>query len=362
MKLDKKVFDKLSEDGLLYHRSNGDLHIYNYSEEVQFKKKWDKNTMMARGLILRDDGSVVARPFPKFFNIGERENTMIKNLPAYQPEVSEKLDGSLIILTKHQGKLVITTRGSFDSEQALKAKKMMKEKYSHLNPKDFKENATYLFEIIFKLNRIVVNYGDREELVLIGIVDNEMGKIHSYKEVIAEAKRLGFSHPKMFDMSIAEIQEKAKNSKDNEEGFVLFYPKEQLMVKIKLEDYVRLHRLTFGISVKSIWENMAEGKDIDAVFKDAPDEVFDWIRNWKTYFEGKEKMALNIAKGHFDKIKKMETRKEQALYLQKEAPYMLGTVFSMLDGKPYLKTIYNMFRPAVAESTQTYKFIPKETL
>ena len=360
MILNKKKFDKLAEEGLLYHRQNGNLHIYNYTQTVQFDKKWDKFTMMARGLILRDDGYVVARPFPKFFNMGERENTMIKNLPITPYEVSEKLDGSLGILYKDDDGYKISTRGVFDSEQAFWATKWLK---NHGGDKmDWKENMTYLFEIIHPLNRIVVDYGERSELVLIALVHNWTGHIHPYKEVVSEAKRLGFSHPKMFNMSISEIEEKSENSKANEEGFVLFYPDNQLMLKVKLKDYVRLHRLTFGISVKSIWENMMEGKDIEDVFKDAPDEVYDWIKNWKNYFRKKEQAILSTVTEHLNKIKDMKTRKEQALYLQKEAPQFLGIVFSMIDNKPYLKGVYNLFKPAITESAQTYKYIKDELL
>ena len=39
-----------------------------------------------------------------------------------------------------------------------------------------KPGKTYLFEIIYPENRIVVDYGDYKGLVLIDVIDNETGK------------------------------------------------------------------------------------------------------------------------------------------------------------------------------------------
>ncbi len=61
--------------------------------------------------------------------------------------------------------------GPSPAEQALRANAMLQTKYAsalaRLSP-----DKTYLFEIIYPENRIVVNYGDVEELVLLAIIDN----------------------------------------------------------------------------------------------------------------------------------------------------------------------------------------------
>ena len=53
---------------------NLDLWIYNYTKRCQYEKKWDEVTTMCRGLILNKEGNIIARPFKKFFNIGEHLN------------------------------------------------------------------------------------------------------------------------------------------------------------------------------------------------------------------------------------------------------------------------------------------------
>ena len=47
------------------------LKLLNYTHRAQFKKSWCGELMIARGLVVREDGMIVARPLPKFFNAYE---------------------------------------------------------------------------------------------------------------------------------------------------------------------------------------------------------------------------------------------------------------------------------------------------
>lgn len=370
MKLDLKPFDRRVEKKLLTRREKGDLLIYNYTNSCHWENAWDKYTEMARGLILKKDGTVVARPFPKFFNLGQTGKTDMKNLPAYQPEVTEKLDGSLGILYKDENGYAISTRGAFDSEQAKWATnwlrnhmvKVCHEKNIQYSNLPWSENVTYLFEIIYPMNRIVVDYGQRKELVLLGLVHNWTGKIYKFQDVFAEANRLGFSYALPTTLLLEQIQDLAKNAKKgmSEEGFVLFYPEENLQVKVKYEDYIRLHRLTFGISVKSIWENMMYGQKPEVIFADAPDEVMKWVEGWAKLFDSRYLNHLHRAQEHLDKVNLLSTRKDQALYLQKEAKEYLPIVFSMLDKKDFRKAIFTKFRPTAEDAVKSFRMVGEE--
>jgi RNA ligase len=90
-KAEKLVTENVGHDG---------LRLFSYSDSCVYDKGWNDITMLARGVIL-DPGAkrVVATPFPKFFNVGERMDS-IPDLPF---ETFEKLDGSLIILFHHNG-------------------------------------------------------------------------------------------------------------------------------------------------------------------------------------------------------------------------------------------------------------------
>ena len=180
------------ESGLVNEQVLGDLRIFNYSKVCQFDRKWDDVTIQCRGLIMRGD-EIVARPFRKFFNLGEVEETKIENLPAEMPQVTEKFDGSLgILYFQPDGRPAIATRGSFTSDQALRATEMLRNMPPFWNNIDL--NLTYLFEILYPENRVVVNYGNREELVLIGLVNRTTGEECTPLEVKGVADRLGLKN------------------------------------------------------------------------------------------------------------------------------------------------------------------------
>ncbi len=149
------------------------LYIYNYTAKAQFDRMWNEATRQCRGLILDAKGELISRPFRKFFNLGELETP---------PEGSclswEKYDGSLGVSYMVDGRWAIASRGSFMSDQALKASALLDDKYAaakkHMNPA-----YTYLFEIIYPDNRIVVDYGATEELRLLALVDTQTGELSS---------------------------------------------------------------------------------------------------------------------------------------------------------------------------------------
>lgn len=162
---EKNDLVKAIDEDLVTQRKHPDLPlwIYNYGPEVQYRKLWNDVTLNCRGLILDEDFNIVARPWKKFFNLGQ------VNLPIQfddRVEVMDKADGSLGILYNNaynwvEGNLwipdsfAIATRGSFVSEQAIGATKIWNESYSDIVVPD---GFTFLFEILLPWNRIVLNY------------------------------------------------------------------------------------------------------------------------------------------------------------------------------------------------------------
>jgi RNA ligase len=113
----------------------------------------------------------VARPFPKFFNYGEQPDEDTRRLG--QPfTLSEKVDGSLGIHYRWNGTDGIATRGSFHSPQAQWATAALADS----PPVRFDYGRTHLFEIVYPENRIVVDYGDRAELVYLATLDWRTGE------------------------------------------------------------------------------------------------------------------------------------------------------------------------------------------
>ncbi|MFB9076621.1 T4 RnlA family RNA ligase [Flavobacterium procerum] len=304
-----------------------DLYIYNYTQNAQFERVWNEITIACRGLILDKDLNVVARPFPKFFNLGEMENEI---LPETSFEVYDKMDGSLGILYWINDQPFIASRGSFSSEQSDKANEMLHGKY-----KDswslLDKNKTYLFEIIYPENRIVLDYGASEELVLLAVIDTHSGNEFPLEDI-------GFPLVEKFD-GIKDIQILKEMELANKEGFIIKY-ENNFRIKIKFDEYLRLHRIITQVSNVNIWEYLKTNQSLEEILERVPDEFFSWVKQTKADLEKEFKAIEEECKLDF---KVLESRKETAFYfLTCQYPNVL---FGMLDERDYSETIWRMVRP-----------------
>ena len=154
--MDKELLQQMVAERLVSVQKHpeADLFIYNYTPKVQYDKLWNEVTLQARGLILDADMNVVEKPFGKFFNLEELQPEEIPQLPF---EVFEKVDGTLGILYWINNSPFIATRGSFVSEQSKHATGILYNRYRHTFD-HLDKTKTYLFEIIYPQNRIVVDY------------------------------------------------------------------------------------------------------------------------------------------------------------------------------------------------------------
>lgn len=315
---------------------DGRLTIFNYTNHCVFENGWDEFTMAARGLVLDDQGKVIARPFKKFFNLNQRPETRLEALPAETPELSEKYDGSLLIvfMDPYQARWRAITRGCWENVQTKYAETWLKENRDVLDIR-----RTYLFELIAPWNRIVIPY-DKEDMVLLGIVDTASGKDWSYAEVEKEGEITGLRTVEFESKPLDSIALDNPKIRDKE-GFVARFSN-GLRVKLKYTQYIALHKVLTGLSVKGIWEILSVGNDPN--FENVPDEFMDWYRKQR---DGLKKAFLEIeakAQAVFQATPKLETRKDYAMVFTKHGP-LAGILFSMLDKKPYAETIWNQIKP-----------------
>lgn len=312
-----------------------DLYIYNYTQKAQFDRIWTEETLTCRGLIMDGKGNVIARPFRKFFNLEELEQ-----IPAEDFEVFEKWDGSLGILYWVGTTPYLATRGSFTSDQAKRGTEILHKKYSRT---PFSKAGTYLFEIIYPENRIVVDYSGLEDIVLLSASITETGDEFSYELIKSFAKTWKIPVVKRFNgiKDISSIREKYK--KDNSEGFVIRFSS-GLRTKVKFDEYVRLHRLVTGINARHIWENLKEGKGVEELIDKVPDEFYKWVKETATRLDNEYK-EIEMLCSHIAKLaKSFETRKEQAEFIKKYKN--TGVIFKMLDKKDYSEAIWKLIKPA----------------
>ena len=327
------------EDGLLYKQVHPTLPltIWNYTEKVQYENLWDEVTLMCRGLVTDNKGDIVATPFQKFFNIEEG-----KFEPTEKFEVYEKMDGSLGIVFWYEGKWILATRGSFTSDQAIKGTEILK-KY---NTDIMFRHMTFCFEIIYPENRIVLDYGGEEKLVMLGAFDR-WGKDYD----ISDWDEWGFDVVKKYD-GIKDFKELKAMVKDDQEGFVVKFSNGD-RIKVKGVEYLRLHKIMTNVTTTGVWEYLKNGEDVMELLKDVPDEFYKKIQNYVkdlrySYFQISEDAGKKFdgkMYGKYNDKEPIEDRKEYAEWVFTQPKHMSGILFRMFDKKDYSEIIWNIIRP-----------------
>lgn len=301
--------------------------LYNYTEIAQYQKAWNDVTRVCRGLIVhRDSGHIIARPFPKFFNHGESNHTPFHDGEAVT--VTDKLDGSLgIIYTAPDGGLAVATRGSFTSEQAIHATHLLNTKYQNWRPW---EDTTVLVEIVYPQNRIVVDYGDTDDLLLLGAVHIDTGITASPMEVFWPGpKAYVFPYPS-FTEALAAAPRK------NSEGLVVHFRHSDVRVKIKQDDYVALHRIVTGWNERTVWERLASGESLNLLIDGLPDEFHRWATTVAEDLSHKHSTLMAAARAeHRAIIQSMPSGWTRRDYAQAAAklPSFRPALFQLLDGR-----------------------------
>lgn len=376
---------ELIESGYLRERSHPlypQLRTLGYTEKSQWERVWTPETETCRGLIYDNDTRMVlARPFRKFFNYSEMKEK-VDGLPLNEPVlVSDKMDGSLGILfvNPYSERIEVATRGSFDSDQARWATEWLQRELA--NPESpwygwsSPCGATCLAEIIVPWNRIVCDYKDREDLVYLGCVGIDTGTETGPGQFGVAVVR--------WPGSVTEVMEYDELStallappRAGAEGLVVQVLNQPQIGKIKLkqEDYVRLHKIITGLSDKAVWEHLSGGGSIEELFADVPDEFHEWLDTtaaalWDKYdslygeaqdvfiricsqmageetedLELLQRAELGLKAARADK----EGRKDFAIRLNK---YAAGNgpdkslVFGLLDDKDISIAIWKKLRP-----------------
>ena len=374
------------------------LSIYNYSRECQFNGVWDDITLNCRALILDNEGNVIAKSFPKFFNYEEHiaQGSQLPPIPNETFEVYEKLDGSLGVIFYYEEKLSderryniwfnnnyetgmerffdpnnlpdfdnpyyvptpktkgewhIASKGSFTSDQAIKGKEM----FDKINNHGLIPGNTYLVEIIYPENRIVVDYGKDERLVLLGCYNNETGEeinlheMDGWWDMVMKYKTWGEDWETL----------KREISKDNE-GYVIRF-KSGFRMKLKGEEYLRLHRIVTNFSTRTIWEIMMNKEELAPFLERVPDEFDRWVKmvirdlNYG-YFQIEErcgKIHDDFRYGKYNDVYPEPTKKEFAEYIKQYPKELWGIMFKMWDKHPYDDIIWKLLKPKYEKAFKT---------
>ena len=267
---DIKVSDKGDYTVITYAVQSKDL--FNDPEHGKMRRE-------CRGLIFRNsDGKIISRPFHKFFNMNETEETLQKNINIFAPHVvQEKMDGSMVrpFFKEQPGGPAIafaTKSGETDiSELAHKA--FMKldnvdEKLDWIRDK-LLSGQTPIFEFVSPFNQIVVPY-EKEDFVFLALRDNVYGNYirdRSYPGTLV--KEHGY-----IDGIRATLHEYMMKTKGdvNREGDVLVF-RNGFRVKVKSEWYVTAHKAKESLNIDRHIARMTLEDTFDDVVANIPEAM-----------------------------------------------------------------------------------------
>ena len=217
-------------------------------------------------------------------------------LPQEDYTISEKMDGTLGLLYWINDVPYIATQRSFKATNAQRASQILHNKYSHLFDK-LDRSKSYIFEVLFPESRVLVDYGDREDLVLIGVIDKTTGKEETYLHYDT-----GFPTAKDYTQEfkhITNFEEIKKLNIPNLEGFVISYLESGIKIKLKFPWFDEAHSamndiVQYSIKVRNartqfnelmnvnknllsnitIWECLQSGKSESEIFRRIPYDYY----------------------------------------------------------------------------------------
>jgi hypothetical protein len=216
--------------------------------------KFNKKNAIFRSSIWDLDGGLLSGSYKKFPNMFENPD----NFPFYDDGEHifvDKIDGSTGIFDWVNFQLSIRTRGVFSY-------------ISQSNSRDFEEALTpelidwvknnpdysVLTEITSPRNVIVLNYGEKPEYWLTGIVNKNDYSLLSQSELDKIAQKINLRRPQYYKFdSITDAISNIKLWK-NKEGVVCYNEKYGAMHKIKAEEYLARHRFKESANLESVFE------------------------------------------------------------------------------------------------------------
>ena len=245
---------------------------FKYTTNTVYSEDWDNVSLHARGIVFDyATGEVLARPFDKFFNLGEMIDTetgVLKPIAGYVKQhlgfdnlsgdykhqkfrVMDKLDGSLGIAFWTGTDWYVKTAGSFESDQAKWANEWFD---MIIDPSILDKSKTYLFEIIYDEDKHPIEY-DFEGMVLLGIVDTLSGIEEPLSEILRVAKELNIRHAEVLEFTdFDEVVKYAKNLPKTKEGVVITF-ENGFKLKVKGDEFLALQKIFHFLTKDVIYEN-----------------------------------------------------------------------------------------------------------
>jgi RNA ligase len=283
-----------------------------------------------RGIKFGTDGRIIARPYHKFFNLGEKPETQQGLIDwTLDHVVLEKLDGSMVHPALLGDALVWMTRAgitpiSIDAGQHAEASG-----YAAQCRQLIADGFTPIFEWCSPRNQIVIRYPE-DRLILTAARRIETGE---YLTVDGSA----FEAVRKYGQSVADLAAFLAHTRElkDQEGYVVRFHS-GAMLKIKADDYVLRHKARDSL--------LLEKNVLKIVLEDATDDVLPLLApDDAARLDAYRTQILAKVEGHVSRIRDAvakakaelgEDKKRFALEVMAGTPLIWkGPMFAIWDGR-----------------------------
>lgn len=332
------------------HHPDLPLTMYTYARSAQFDSHWTDATRKCRGLIVDNNRNIVAFCMPKFFNKSEHDvaKPYAVTLPDEPVRIFDKMDGSMGTIYWYEGQWRVATKGSFLSDQAVIATEMLRSRETrYLNT-----SMTYVVEIIYPNNRIVVDYGERQDLVLLTSYDSDGTEV--LRPV--EWGGLGFSYVEEINLMTVNADWRTLTEAETDgtefEGYVVRF-QSGLRAKMKFDNYLALHKILTNCTERTIWEALYKKEDLTKFRENVPDEFDTWVENIVDSIHQDVSSLKYQAENHFMNIVKQVGVADRRLFALEASklysPYK-SAMFLLYDGKSLRDWAFKLCYPSAVKA------------
>ena len=311
-----------------------------------------------RGIIFDSEtGEILRRPFHKFFNVNEREETQDHVVDLSRPHaILEKLDGSMIAPFIVNGKMIWGTKmGATDVAKPVEEFVKNHPMYADFALDALADGDIPIFEWCSRKQRIVLDYPE-DRLILTGIRENVSGNYWTHTEMREYAEVFGIPVVRQFEpqTDMKAFLEYVSGLEDLE-GFIVRFD-DGHMLKLKCHWYLQIHKAKEAIlQDRNIVELILDNK-LDDVKAHLPAEDRDRLSQFEFDFNIEVASTCMTIESILDGIAEdVIDRKTFALEI---APnfnqFMRAAVFSCWDDK---SKVYDTVRNTIRNNlTKTVKY------
>jgi hypothetical protein len=314
--------------------------------------EWTQQNKVLRSSVWNSNGDLVSAGFQKFVNWGEKPEVFPTPTSLKGTVVVEKLDGSLLIVSKYKGQFILRTRGTVDAYKLDNGYELdiFKQKHSAVL-EACKEESTwdhsYLFEWTTPTNRIVIDYGSEPSWKLIGLVHHEDYSLAGQDTLDFIADQLGLQRPETFTFGSTEELIASVEQWKGKEGVCVYSKDGQEIHKVKGADYLLKHRFKENATLENTLDlfvayGYPQYQEFEAKLVEQFDyECFGMVRGFASTVVDAFKQVKEIEDGMqrflTEQVKPMPTRRLQAVVVKQSygETNRAAFLFTLLDGKPF---------------------------